>query len=70
VLEAATRLDLPCAVMTCTLRDVLHAQEVFLVNSLSGVWPVCELEGEPREPGRVTRLLQAALDEEDDAQVG
>ena len=70
VLEAATRLDLPCAVMTCTLKDVLRAEEVFVVNSLVGIWPVRELDGERREPGRVTRMLQATLAEEDDAQVG
>jgi 4-amino-4-deoxychorismate lyase len=68
VLEAATSLDVPCAVMTCTLKDVLRAEEVFVVNSLAGIWPVRELEGERREPGRVTRMLQASLEAEDDAQ--
>ena len=68
VLGHAARLDLPCTVMTCTLKDVLRAEEVFVVNSLAGIWPVRELNGERREPGPVTRMLQAALAEEDDAQ--
>ena len=67
VLEAAGRLDVPCTVMTCTLKDVHRADEVFLVNSLVGVWPVRELDGEPRKPGSVTRLLQQALEQEDNA---
>lgn len=67
VLEAATRLDIPATVMTCTLKDVLRADEVFLVNSLAGLWPVRELDGEPRKPGHITRLLQHALEREDNA---
>jgi len=69
VLEAAARLDLPCTVMTCTPRDVMRADEVFLTNSLAGIWPVCDLDGEPRERGLATRALQAALEREDDASV-
>lgn len=67
VLEAASRLDIPSTVMTCTLKDVLRADEVFLVNSLVGVWPVRELDGESRKPGHITRLLQQALEQEDNA---
>lgn len=70
VLEAAARLDLPCTVMTCTLKDVLRAEEAFLVNSLVGIWPVRELDGDSREPGPITRRLQAALAQADDAYVG
>lgn len=69
VLEAAIRLDIPCAAMTCTSRDLVRAQEVFLVNSLVGIWPVRELDGQARAPGAVTHALQAALAEEDDAQM-
>lgn len=69
VLEAAARLSLPCAHRDFAWGDLLRAQELFLVNSLAGVWPVRSIEGEARAPGPVTRALQDVLAQEDDAQV-
>ncbi|HYC45354.1 MAG TPA: aminodeoxychorismate lyase [Burkholderiales bacterium] len=69
VIEAAAQHDVACVLSALTWRDVLRADEVFLVNSLFGVCPVRALDGEPREPGPLTRALQAWLDSEDDAQV-
>lgn len=43
-------------------RDALYAaDEIFLTNSLIGIWPVRQLERRQLEPGPVTRRLQAAL---------
>jgi len=68
VIEAAGRLGITCRIAAIPWREVSEAGEVFLVNSLAGVWPVRELESRPREPGPVTRRVQRALKEEDDAQ--
>ncbi len=45
--------------------DLLRAEELFLCNSLRGIWPILGLECPPRAwvPGPVTRDLQAALTE-------
>jgi 4-amino-4-deoxychorismate lyase len=69
VLDAAARLGLQCAITSFTVNEVLRAEEVFLVNSVSGVWPVRDLDGEARQRGRITRAVQLALQQEDDAQV-
>jgi branched-subunit amino acid aminotransferase/4-amino-4-deoxychorismate lyase len=46
---------------------VLGSDEVFLVNSLAGVWPVRDLDGELRMPGEMTRAVQGWLEQDDDA---
>jgi 4-amino-4-deoxychorismate lyase len=59
--------------LECTVRDVGideldGADEVFLTNSLIGVWPVSRFEDRRWTPGPVTRRLQALI-ERDDAQL-
>jgi 4-amino-4-deoxychorismate lyase len=44
------------------------ADEVFLVNSLIGVWPVRDIEGVTYSVGPLTRAAQDWLKQEDDAQ--
>ena len=68
VIEAAARLGIECRVAPIPWSELLGAGEIFLVNSLAGLWPVRRLEQESREPGPITRRLQRALQEEDDAQ--
>jgi 4-amino-4-deoxychorismate lyase len=69
VLEAAGRAGRSCTVARLKWSDVLQADEVFLVNSLAGIWPVRDLDGHLRTPGSITRELQRALDCDDDAHV-
>jgi 4-amino-4-deoxychorismate lyase len=69
VIEAASALGIACAVTALSWNDLLSAGELFVVNSLAGIWPVRELDGAERIPGPVTRTLQRALRLEDDAQV-
>ena len=66
VMEAVGRHGVSCAVTTLSWTDVLGADEVFLVNSLAGVWPVRDLDGEARIPGEMTRTMQQWLEQEDD----
>ena len=68
-IDAAHRLAITCSAAAISWNDLLDAEEVFLVNSLAGVWPVAAIDGRERAPGPVTRRIQRALNEEDDAQV-
>jgi 4-amino-4-deoxychorismate lyase len=69
LIEAAARHGVACAVTTLAWNDVVSADEVFLVNSLTGVWPVRDIEGLTCSIGPVTRAAQDWLKQEDDAQV-
>lgn len=42
-----------------SLEDVAGAEEVFLCNSINGIWPVRSLAGRQWQPGPVTRHWQA-----------
>lgn len=69
VIEAASDLGIPCSVSTLSWADLLEADEVFVVNSLAGVWPVRDVDGADRRPGAVTRKIQQTLRVDEDAQV-
>ncbi|MDX1252979.1 MAG: aminodeoxychorismate lyase [Gammaproteobacteria bacterium] len=62
VLDAARESGVACEVGTVTPEDVKFAEEVFLCNSLIGVWPVREIEGKRFEvDGMVTRYIVSKL---------
>ncbi len=69
VIEAAAALGIECSVTQVSWTDLMRADELFLVNSLAGAWPVRDINGNERAPGHVTRELQRALLREDHAQV-
>jgi 4-amino-4-deoxychorismate lyase len=45
VIEQAERHDIPCRVEPVSCERLQAADEILLVNSLIGVWPVAVLEG-------------------------
>ena len=61
VLERAASLSLDCRVAALKREDILDADEVFLTNSLIGVWPVQRLEAREYAVGRITRRIQDAI---------
>jgi 4-amino-4-deoxychorismate lyase len=61
VMEAAARVPLPLQVRTLGLDDLWEADEVFLTNSLIGIWPVIAIEGRPYRKGTLTQRLQMML---------
>jgi 4-amino-4-deoxychorismate lyase len=69
IIEAAAEHGVPCSVTDLTWSDVLGAEEMFLVNSLAGVWPVREIQGEVRMPGVLTRAAQEWLTQDHGPQV-
>ena len=61
ILDLAGQLQLETRV--CDLRpdDLAQADEVFLANSLIGIWPVITVDGKSYRKGPLTQRLQALL---------
>jgi len=64
VLARAPTLGIPVAVQAVTPVMVEAAEELFLTNSLIGVWPIRQLETRNYVVGKITQALQQALPEE------
>ena len=61
ILEVAAGAGLPVAVEDCGLERVRGADEVFLCNSVAGIWPVTSFDGTAYPVGPATRRLQGLL---------
>ena len=66
VLACAAARHIPCRVSSLPLAEVIRADEVFLVNSLIGVWQIRELADRTWAPGTMTQRIRHWLDEESD----
>jgi 4-amino-4-deoxychorismate lyase len=62
VLERAPTLGITSDVTPLEMDDLLHSQELFLSNSLIGIWPVRQLGERVFPVGTVTRRLAEALE--------
>ncbi len=63
VLECSRRMNLKHHQIDLLPQDLAQAEEVFLTNSLIGIWPLRQLGAQVwTAPGRVTRQLMAAID--------
>lgn len=62
IIDLAKQLGIQCSIQTLNV-DALDAQdELFVCNSLIGIWPLIEVEGRRRfEIGSTTRALQKVL---------
>ena len=61
VLERAAASTPACQVTTLKRETVLNADEVFLTNSLIGLWPVRRIESREYPVGPVTKRIQEAI---------
>lgn len=61
IIDRATRLGLTVTVADIGLDELLAADEIFVCNSLYGIWPVRELDGHVWPLGGLTRTLQNNL---------
>lgn len=61
VMALAAELGIPCAVMPLGLTEVGRADELFVCNSLIGIWPVRRFQEHEFIPGPLTRRLQQAV---------
>lgn len=68
VLDLARGAGMACEVRDIAFQEVREAGEVFLTNSVIGIWPVIALDGVRWVPGPVARRLQRLV-EDDDARV-
>lgn len=61
VLETAAATGLAAEECDLTLGDLRSAAELFMTNSLFGIWPVSQLDEQPFPVGTVTRELMQRL---------
>lgn len=61
VMERAGLCGMDCAEVDIYPEDLRGAKEIFLTNSLIGIWPVSQLEDSPLEIGSITRRLMTEL---------
>ncbi len=61
VIECANALSLPHRAVTLTQHDIQQAEEVFLTNSLIGLWPVRKIESLNYPIGKMTQQILQAL---------
>jgi 4-amino-4-deoxychorismate lyase len=65
VMVWAAQHDLPLQVRDVRLDEVLHADELFVVNSIIGMWPIRELEQRCWSEFPITVKIRHALDRYD-----
>jgi 4-amino-4-deoxychorismate lyase len=58
IIELAEQNQLPVVVKSLDYQELLAADELFVCNSVIGIWPVKQLEHQQWQPGTVTRLMQ------------
>lgn len=61
VMELARSAGVPSRECMLNLDDARGAEEIFLTNSVIGVWPVRELDNVSKPIGRITRRIAALL---------
>lgn len=61
VMELAGQLGIPTSIEKLNLFDLRGADELFLTNSLIGVWPVKQLAQQSFVPGPVTQRIAIAI---------
>jgi 4-amino-4-deoxychorismate lyase len=61
VLEAAANRGFRCQTRPLTLQDIDAAQELFITNSLIGVWPVRQVANREYPIGPITHKIQEAV---------
>jgi 4-amino-4-deoxychorismate lyase len=64
-IDLARAAGMPVEVRDVALDELLEADEVFLTNSLIGLWPVVALEERRWQPGPLAARLQALIEEDD-----
>ena len=61
ILDSVTSLGMSCRVQPVSVDMIDSAQELFLTNSLIGLWPIKRLEARQYVVGEISQKIQAAL---------
>lgn len=62
VIELATELEISCEERNLSPAELPQAEEIFLTSSLCGVMPLSRFENHRYAAGRITQVLQQALE--------
>ncbi len=65
LLELAARHGIPCEISALQLDSLWGADEVFVCNSVAGIWPVRRIEQHRYVPGTVTQRCITLLSQQD-----
>jgi 4-amino-4-deoxychorismate lyase len=63
VIAWAEQHGVPCTVARLRLSDLLQADEIFLVNSVFGLWPVARLQGKDFHLREISQAIQTLLND-------
>jgi len=58
ITEYAHQQEIPVHISRIEVEQLMQADEIFLTNSINGIWPICELGGTRLAIGEVTCLLK------------
>lgn len=61
VLDTAQRAGIACSIRDISLQELSAAEEVFVCNSVIGVWPVISVDRRVFSPGPVTRRIAESV---------
>lgn len=61
ILDSVASMGLTCTIQNVTTDMVESARELFLTNSLIGIWPIRRIEARHYVVGKISQTLQAAL---------
>lgn len=61
IMQKARQLGLGCEIVQMLPEELAGMDEVFVCNSLYGIWPVAGYQNHHWQPGPVTRTLQQAM---------
>lgn len=61
VMDQCKQLKIPMRVDTISLEDLINAEEVFLTNSVIGIWPVKQFDEQEYSKGSITKILMESL---------
>jgi 4-amino-4-deoxychorismate lyase len=65
VMAWAVQHDMPMQVRNVSLDEVLHADELFVVNSIAGLWPLSELENCRWTSFPIATKIRESLEQDD-----
>ncbi|MGB1800779.1 MAG: aminodeoxychorismate lyase [Gammaproteobacteria bacterium] len=61
ILKLASTLDINTEIKTVSLDELKNAGEIFICNSVIGLWPVIKLEQQTFSVGKLTKQIKQAL---------
>lgn len=66
VMDWAKKQGVTCKVTQIRFEELLQADEIFMVNSVFGLWPVAEVDGYKRKEHPISWKIQKWLNDEND----